>query len=125
MVIAIMRPDVHISLVESDKRKCSFLRSVVRETGLDNVTVLNTRIEQAEPLKAANLSARALAPLPVLMPYVERHLDRTGTAWLMKGRNWESEVKEARQDWHFDLVAHPSVTDPDAVILELTGIRNA
>lgn len=43
----------------------------------------------------------------------------------MKGRNWQSEVDEARKDWNFDLVAHPSLTDPDAVILELAGIRHA
>lgn len=125
LVIAILRPDLPLFLVESDKRKCSFLRSVVREIKLENVTVQNARIEQAEPLMAANLSARALAPLPILMPYVDRHLHRAGTAWLMKGRNWQSEVDEARRDWQFDAIAHPSVTDPDAVILELTGIRNA
>ncbi|MTH35424.1 16S rRNA (guanine(527)-N(7))-methyltransferase RsmG [Paracoccus limosus] len=125
LVLAIMRPDLPVSLLESDKRKCSFLRNSVRELGLHNVTVIAERIEQASPLLAANLSARALAPLPLLMSYVARHIDPAGTAWLMKGRNWQSEVDEARRAWSFDMISHPSLTDPDAVILELTGIRHA
>lgn len=125
VVIAILRPDLEVSLIESDKRKCSFLRTCAREMQLANMTVINARIEQASGLAAHNLSARALAPMPLLMSYVVRHLDPYGTAWLMKGRNWQSEVDEARKDWHFDLVAHPSLTDPDAVILELAGIRHA
>lgn len=125
LVLAILRPDLPISLVESDKRKCSFLRSVARETELANVTVVNARIEQAESIKATHLSARALAPLPLLMSYVDRHLDDNGTAWLMKGRNWQAEVDEAQRQWRFDFIAHPSNTDTDAVILELTGICHA
>lgn len=125
VVMAAMRPDLKVSLIESDKRKCSFLRTCARELQLSNLTIVNARIEQASPFAAHNLSARALAPMPLLMSYVIRHLDPSGTAWLMKGRNWQSEVDEARKDWRFDLVAHASLTDPGAVILELAGIRHA
>lgn len=125
VVMAALRPDLPVTLIESDKRKCSFLRTCARELQLQNLSVVNMRIEQAPASRAANLSARALAPMPLLMSYVVRHLDPSGTAWLMKGRNWQSEVDEARKDWHFDLVAHPSLTDPEAVILELAGIRHA
>ena len=114
-----------MTLVESDQRKCSFLRTVVRELGLHNVTVLNHRIEKTSPLNSQNLSARALAPLPLLMSYVARHLAPSGRAWLMKGRNWQSEVDEARKTWKFDLLSHSSITDPDAAILEITGICHA
>lgn len=125
IVMAILRPDLDVTLIESDKRKCSFLRTCARELQLRNLKIVNARIEQATSLSSPNLSARALAPMPLLMSYVIRHLDPSGTAWLMKGRNWQSEVDEARKDWNFDLVAHPSLTDPDAVILELAGIRHA
>lgn len=125
IVIAVLRQDLTVRFVESDKRKCSFLRTVIRELRLENVTVINERIEAAAPLKAHNISARALARLPLLMSYVERHLHPAGTAWLMKGRNWQSEVEEARRVWSFDMMVHRSQTDPDAAILELTGIKNA
>lgn len=125
IVLGIARPDLELTLVESDRRKCSFLRTVIRELDLNNVGVLNNRIEEAAPLSARNISARALAPLPLLMSYIDRHLAKDGTAWLMKGRNWQSEVAKARLSWQFDLNIHASKTDPDAAILEITGIRHA
>ncbi|RDW14588.1 16S rRNA (guanine(527)-N(7))-methyltransferase RsmG [Paracoccus thiocyanatus] len=124
IVMAIMRPDFPLTLIESDQRKAAFLRSVVRELSL-GAKVLCQRIEVLDGLDAANISARALAPLPQLMAYVNRHLHPAGTAWLMKGRNWRAEVAQARNNWTFDLKPHPSATDPDAAILEITGIRHA
>lgn len=125
LVIAIQCPTKQVTLVESDGRKCSFLRTSVRELGLDNVRICNSRIEAADRLNVASVSARALAPLPLLLSYASRHLAPAGTAWLMKGRNWRSEIDEAATDWRFDYVAHPSKTDPDAAILEITGLRHA
>lgn len=125
IVVAIMRPDLELSMVESDQRKGAFLRNAIRELALPHAKVLCKRIEALDRLDAANLSARALAPLPQLMAYVERHLSPSGTAWLMKGRNWQAEVSQAQSDWKFDLKTHQSATDPDAAILEITGLRHA
>lgn len=123
LVVAISRPDLAVTLLESDQRKATFLRTVIRELSLKNSTVVADRIEGAAPLSRQNISARALAPLPLLMSYVHRHLAPAGTAWLMKGRRWQAEVDEARKTWKFDLTAHQSNTDSDAAILEITGIR--
>lgn len=124
LVVAICRPDLHVTLVESDRRKASFLRSVIREIGLKNATVIADRIESVDPLNASNVSARALASLPQLMPYVQRHLHPDGKAWLMKGRNWQAEVAAGREIWSFDLIAHPSSTNSEAAILEISGINH-
>lgn len=124
LVMAILRPDIAVALIESDKRKSAFLRNCIRELGLENARVVNDRIEAVTRLDAANLSARALAPLPALMQYVHMHLRPSGTAWLMKGRNWKAEVEDAKVNWKFDLTAHQSETDPDAAILEITGIEH-
>ena len=97
---------------------------MTRELSLSNVNIVTERIEEAKPLSSANVSARALAPLPLLMSYVARHLVEGGRAWLMKGRNWSSEVDEARNQWQFALRVHRSETDPDAAILEIADIRH-
>ena len=125
LVVAICRPDLDVRLVESDKRKGSFLRSVIREVGLANATVIAERIETTAPMKAQQVSARALAPLPLLLSYVHRHLAPGGTAWLMKGRNWQEEVRLAQSDWSFNFAVHSSATDPDAAILEITELDHA
>ncbi len=45
LVLALARPDLDVSLVESRRRRCSFLSEVVRESGVDNCRVLNRRAE--------------------------------------------------------------------------------
>lgn len=111
-------------LLESDQRKAAFLRTVCRKLSLSNVTVRATRIEDAEPLNAAYISARALAPLPKLISYLARHLGHDGQAWVMKGAKWQSELASARDAWQFDAESFPSRTQPDAAILRISGITN-
>jgi len=114
-----------VSLVESDQRKSAFLRTVIRELSLQNVSILTGRIENVPPLAANFVSARALAPLSVLLPMVRRHMHQDGTAIFLKGRSWKAECDEARNEWRFDVTSFPSKTDPDAAILKITGVSHA
>ncbi|WP_299360627.1 16S rRNA (guanine(527)-N(7))-methyltransferase RsmG [uncultured Paracoccus sp.] len=125
LVLAILRPTMSVELLEADARKCAFLRTCSRELDLPNVRVTNMRIEQRIPATAEHISARALAPLERLVPYVARHLAPHGTAWLMKGEAWQNEVDSVRNDWRFTLNVHPSRTRPGAAILQLSDIRHA
>lgn len=126
MVIAILCNEQSLTkttLIESDTRKATFLRTVARETGIAT-TVLSQRIEAAPPQLADVVSARALAPLPKLLPYVQRHMAPGGRALLPKGISWEKEVENARKTWTFSCQVHKSETDPDAVVLELGELSN-
>lgn len=124
LAIAKAGTDMTFTLIESDQRKATFLRTVTREVGLPNVTILSSRIEALPPLNADHVSARALAPLRQLMAYLHRHLAPTGTAFLMKGRQWKAEVEDARSEWLFDYVAHPSRTQEGAATLEISGVSH-
>ncbi len=114
-------PDLRFTLIESDQRKCAFLRTASRELGL-NIEVLAQRIEAAPPQSADILSARALASLSDLLEHAERHLAADGTALFQKGANWEKEVEEARQAWTFRYDAIKSQTNEAAVILKIEGV---
>lgn len=114
-----------VSLVESDQRKSAFLRTVIRELSLQNVSIMTGRIENVPPLAANFVSARALAPLSVLLSMVRRHMHQDGTAIFLKGRSWKAECDEARKEWRFDVTSFPSKTDPDAAILKITGVSHA
>lgn len=116
--------DLHVSLIEADQRKCAFLRTALRETGVA-ATVIPKRIEGVEPLCADVVSARALARLSVLLSHVNRHLRRGGTALLQKGESWRTEIEEAEETWRFTCLPHRSKTDPDAVILQIGEIVHA
>ncbi len=124
MVIAIMSAEAglhRVVLVESDQRKASFLRTVARELGL-SVKVISRRIEDVEPLCADVLSARALAPLALLLGYAERHLSPDGQALFPKGEKAEAEIADALEQWRFDCEKHPSVTDARASVLSIGDI---
>lgn len=126
MVIAILAadtaPDLRVTLIESDLRKATFLGTVARELGLSNAAVLSDRIEDTTPQAADVLSARALAPLPVLLNFAERHLARDGVALFPKGARYAQDLEVALETWRFTVQKIPSKTDPQAVILQLGGI---
>lgn len=125
IVVAILgktqSPEATFTLIESDQRKATFLRTASRELGLA-VTVISERIEDAPPQSADIVSARALAPLSGLLDLVDRHLKLDGCALLHKGKQARQEVAEARESWSFLLEEHPSFTDPDARLLAIQRI---
>ncbi len=128
IVLAIMAkelsPETKFTFIESDARKCTFLRTAIREQEL-NAYVITQRIENTEPQGADVVSARALGSIPDLLPHLERHLIPTGTALLMKGRTYAAELDAVGDDWDFDLAEYPSITDPDSRILSLKRITRA
>lgn len=120
LVVAILarelRPDLHVTLVESDQRKATFLRQAAQKLGVD-VDVLAKRIESLPPQGADVVSARALAPLADLLELAAPHLKSDGLALFPKGARHAEEIAEAKRSWTFDLETLPSATQPDAVLL--------
>jgi len=125
IVVAILArelaPDISVTCIESDLRKCEFMRTVSRAVGVP-VGVISRRIEDVPPQNAAVVSARALAPLPRLMAYIERHLAPGGTALVHKGENWRQEVQTALDSWRFSVENHASPNHPNAAILKIRDI---
>ena len=113
-------PDVH--LIESDGRKCAFLREVARVT-LTEVTIHNARIEAVPPLGADMITARALAPLDKLLGWAERHLLPQGHCLFLKGRAAQDELTRAAKDWKLRAERVPSLSDPSGSILHLSEVR--
>jgi 16S rRNA (guanine527-N7)-methyltransferase len=86
--LAIALPDARVVLVESNTRKCDFLRSTVRRLGLDNVEVERARAEQwPAGLGVCDVvAARALAALPVVAEYAAPLLRTGGALVAWRGR---------------------------------------
>lgn len=116
-----LSPQTAFTLIESDQRKATFLRTAARELDL-TITVLADRVELVPPQAADVISARALSALDALLPLISRHLTPNAVAIFPKGKTYEHEIKKARQNWRFELDAHPSMTEPDARILVLKDI---
>lgn len=118
------QPDAKVVMVENDQRKAAFLRQCIRQFDIKGQVVV-ARAEMTAPIGADVLTARALASLVDLLPLAKRHLTATGTAIFHKGRNAASEISRARTSWCFDLGEERSITDSEATILSLQGIRRA
>ena len=119
-----LRPALKMTLVEADLRKATFLREAARSLNL-TATVHACRIEVLPPQRADVLSARALAPLPLLLSYLERHMDTSGVALFPKGARHAEEVTAARQRWTFELETVASVSDPNAGVLVIRNSHRA
>jgi 16S rRNA (guanine527-N7)-methyltransferase len=126
LAIAGYERGLQVDLVESNSRKCAFLRHIVRLTGA-RAKVHEARLETVIPSfvgKADIVSARALASLAQLLEWTEPLLNTGTTGLFPKGRDAESELTEARESWTFDLEILPSRTDADARILRITSIES-
>lgn len=124
LVIAIGR-EQETHLVESDRRKSAFLIEVCRALNLRHVTVHPVRIEEAKLPSIRVVTARALAPLKILIAQAARILAPSGIAVFPKGRNVDAELTEAAPHWFMQVERFQSRTDPQATILRLSEIRPA
>jgi 16S rRNA (guanine527-N7)-methyltransferase len=130
LVLAALRPELDITLIEADARKAAFLGEAGRRMALKKPPrVVIGRIEEAPAVKADVVTARALAPLGQLLTWADRHRADTAICLFHKGKGWPSELTEATKDW--DITCQPlnSKTDRDAVILRIgsytaTGVRD-
>ena len=105
-------PGARVHLIELDQRKCAFLREVSRETSAPAI-IHNARIEQIvdhlpEPIEA--VSARALAPLPVLLAYTENLLAAGAIGVFLKGQDADRERKALSGAGRYRIMETSSVT---------------
>jgi 16S rRNA (guanine527-N7)-methyltransferase len=118
------RDGAEIHLVESNRKKASFLQAVVGQFGLP-ARVIARRIDDSYALVPAPqiVTARALAPLTALLDLSAPWLTNGARGLFHKGRDYRAEVAESAQRWSFDLIEHASITDPHGVILDLSGLQ--
>jgi 16S rRNA (guanine527-N7)-methyltransferase len=126
LVLAALRPDLDVILVESDARKAAFLGEAGRFMGLAKAPkIVISRIETAPPAQADVVTARALAPLKQLLVWADRHRADPAICVFHKGKDWQSELTEAGRGWEIEAQPTPSVTDRDSVLLRVTSYRPA
>jgi len=111
----------HFDLIEADKRKAAFLREAARLTGAP-ITVHSERIERASLPAAPLVTARALAPLPLLLAWSHRFLAPHGACVFPKGQAIAEELTQATRQWHMRIEQWPNPRQPEATILRLSEI---
>lgn len=122
LVVAIMGAR-EVRLVESDARKCAFLREAARITRAP-VHIVNARIDEVTPFPADVVTARALAPLAKLLGFAAPFLTPRSVALFPKGQDVAAELTEAYRNWRMRVEKLPSLSDPRATVLRLTEVQH-
>jgi len=96
VVLAIVRPDLKVGLIEPLLRRANFLTEVLEDLGLtDRVSIYRDRAEQVKLGKADVVTARAVAPLTKLLQWTLPLTRNGGLILAMKGTLAQDEILEA------------------------------
>jgi len=90
--IAIIHPEIAVTLLDTNSKKTRFLQQVKAELRLDNVTVVHARVEEAKLPKFAMVTARAFATIKDIIDLTGQHCDDAGCLLLMKGVRPDEEL---------------------------------
>ena len=121
LVLAIGRPDLSLTLIESMARRCEWLQFCVEELGLDNVRIRNARAEDFRGKQAFSyLTARAVGNLSTLLGWTAPLVKKHGTMLFLKGASVEAEIEKAKANYVF---AKQNVSLPEVLTVStpLTG----
>ena len=108
----------NVTCVESIGKKVAFLNAVKEALDLDNLTIYHGRVEdfvRTLPAKSKDyvFTARAFASLTKIMDYVAKTKYRL---FLLKGREIEAEISEAKRKYRFEYMLTPSKTGDGFII---------
>lgn len=99
--LAIARPDIRFTLLDSNSKKTRFLTQCVLELGLDNVEVIHGRAEDCQPEQPfRQITSRAFTSLPNLVAWCAALLADEGQFLAMKGQFPDDEVSALPAGWH-------------------------
>ena len=125
VLAATQKAEVHF--YEANAKKTAFLQEALRQMKIKG-QVHRQRLEpkQTPPhIPAVQLvTARAFAPLPLLLSLAEPFMRGGAKALFHKGRECNIELNEAAKSWKITYDSHPSITDSQSVILEIKEIAH-
>ena len=100
----------HVDLVERNGKKAAFLREALRVTGSPGAVHAADIGDFVDSVASAPdcVTARALAPLNLLLTFTEPLIAKGARSLFLKGQDVESELTEATKYWNIEPVLHPS-----------------
>jgi 16S rRNA (guanine527-N7)-methyltransferase len=127
LVIAIQLADVPgavVHCIESDQRKCAFLREAVRATAAA-ATIHPTRVEAIDPASLGAVdavTARAFAPLPLALKLAKPWIERGAVGVFPRGESAKDQIAALPEAPLYAIEVLPSLIDAKSAILR---VRNS
>ncbi|MGW6280351.1 16S rRNA (guanine(527)-N(7))-methyltransferase RsmG [Kribbella sp. NPDC055071] len=129
IVLALVRPDLQVALVEPLLRRTTFLEEAVETLGLDNATVVRARAEELPRASYDVVTSRAVAPLGKLAGWCLPLCVEGGLMLAMKGSSAEEELEASEREltslgaelWHIHELGVDELTHPTTVVSIVAG----
>jgi 16S rRNA (guanine527-N7)-methyltransferase len=129
IVLAIVRPDLEVSLVEPLLRRTTFLDEAVEQLGCDNAEVVRARAEELAPASYDVVASRAVAPLGKLAGWCLPLCAEGGLMLAMKGASAEEELAASErelealgaEEWHVHQLGVDELAQPTTVVSIVAG----
>lgn len=129
IVLALVRPDVEVALVEPLLRRTTFLEEAVETLGLDNATVVRARAEELPRASYDVVTSRAVAPLGKLAGWCLPLCVEGGLMLAMKGSSAEEELDASERElnalgaelWHIHQLGVDELAQPTTVVSIVAG----
>jgi 16S rRNA (guanine527-N7)-methyltransferase len=124
LVIAIQLADVPgalVHLIESDQRKCAFLRAAARATDAA-ASIHPVRVEAIDPTSLGAVdavAARAFAPLPLTLKLARRWIERGAIGVFPRGESGRDQIAALPEATAYAIEALPSLVDARSAILRV------
>ncbi|SFV69861.1 rRNA small subunit 7-methylguanosine (m7G) methyltransferase GidB [hydrothermal vent metagenome] len=104
IVIAILKPNVQVSVLDSVGKKCRFMQFCKTQLKIDNLTIINKRVEDLQGISFEQITTRAFATVEKTLSLTKHLLSENTTYWLMKGNNFaQEEIKISYKTHHISV----------------------
>lgn len=108
--LALAQPSLHITLLDSNGKKIRFLREVKRQLNINNIEIVQTRIEDFSPTELFDtVTSRAFGEVNKLVEYTEKMVQKNGIWLAMKGQVPENELQTLTCAYEVKVYSVPNV----------------
>jgi len=111
--LAICRPDLNVTTLDSNGKKTRFQQQVRIELGLQNLTVINGRVEQVDTDPFDMIVSRAFASIADMLTLSGHLATETGVFLAMKGQYPEAELEQIPTGFALQQVHRLNLPDTD------------
>lgn len=101
--LAIARPDLHVVLLDSNGKKARFLQEVKRVLALNNIDIMQTRVENYYPTQNFDtVTSRAFSDLQQMLVSTHHLIAKNGIWLAMKGKRPEAELANVTRPYKIE-----------------------
>ena len=114
----------YVYLVDSNKKKVSFLKQIKKKLNLKNVFVYHTRIENFRTKKKFDvICSRAVSSLENLLSYTIDFSNLNTRFIFLKGKKVDKEINFSKKKWSYNLKCETSITNKEGKILIIKNLK--